>query len=183
MAINNTIEQKRPLARIIFGLGIRHVGEETAKILAMHFKSIDYDNADSLANASREKLLDIETIGPKIADSILAFFRQEENKKIIQKLKEADVLTEEKTEAAALSELPLAGLEFVITGRLEGFSRPEAEARIKELGGTAKDNVTRRTNYVVVGADPGSKLARAREMGAKTIGEKEFLKLIGQADK
>ena len=78
------------------------------------------------------------------------------------------------------NELPLSGKEFVLTGKLESLSRPEAEARIKELGGAAKDNVTRKTDYVVYGADPGSKLARARELGIKTIEEKEFLKLIGK---
>ena len=74
----------------------------------------------------------------------------------------------------------LSGKEFVVTGRLEAFTRQEAEARIRALGGTAKDNVTRKTDYVVYGADPGSKLARARELGIKTIDEKEFIKLLGQ---
>ncbi len=164
----------RPLARLIYALGIKHIGEEMAGILAGNFSSID-----KLAGASREELMEISAIGPKIADSVTAFFRQKENLDIIHRLKDAGVKMEET--AAVPKDLPLSGKEFVITGRLEAFSRPEAEARIKELGGAAKDNVTRQTDYVVVGADPGSKLARAQEMGIKTIDEKEFSKLIGQS--
>jgi DNA ligase (NAD+) len=171
----NAIEKSkdRPLARLIFALGIRHVGSETAEILARHFHSLD-----ALAKASKEGLMDLETIGPKIADSIIAFFHEEANKKIIERLKKAGVrLAEEvKTE-----NLPLAGLEFVVTGRLEAFSRQEAEARIKALGGTAKDNVTKKTNYLVVGADPGgNKLSKAQELGTRQINEDQLLRLLGQ---
>jgi DNA ligase (NAD+) len=133
---------------------------------------------DKLAQTSKEELMQISAIGPKIADSITAFFRQPENLEIIRRLKDAGVrLTETAVKTAGL---PLSGKEFVLTGRLDSLSRPEAEARIKELGGVAKDNVTRKTDYVVYGADPGSKLARARELGIKAIEEKEFLKLIGK---
>ena len=144
-----------------------------AEVLAEEFHSID-----KLAQASREELMDIPAVGPKIADSIIAFFRQEDNRNIIQRLKEAGVFQEEV--AAMPKELPLSGQEFVITGRLETSSRQEAEARIKELGGAAKDNVTRKTTYVVVGADPGSKLVRAQELGIKTLNEEEFIKLLNQ---
>jgi DNA ligase (NAD+) len=178
-AINKSKE--RPLARLIFALGIKHVGEEMAEILASHFSSIDYDNIDSLANASRERLMDIETIGPKIADSIVIFFRQKENRKIIERLKKAGVRLKE--EKAKPEELPLAGLEFVITGRLEAFSREEAEARIKALGGTTKDGVTKKTTYLVVGADPGgTKLAKAQELGTKQITEEELLRLLKKTE-
>ncbi len=172
----NAIEngKDRPLARVIFALGIKHVGAEMAEVLASEFNSID-----KLAEASREKLMDIETIGPKIADSITAFFRQEDNLKIIQRLKDAGVFPEEEATAKP-SDLPLGGMEFVITGRLETFSRQEAEVKVKELGGTAKDNVTRQTDYVVVGAEPGSKQARAQEMGIKQLNEEEFLNLLKQ---
>jgi DNA ligase (NAD+) len=159
-AIENS--KKRPLARTIYALGIRHIGEENAEILAGKFPSID-----KLAQASREELMEI---------SAIAFFKNEENRKIIQKLKDAGVFPVET--ATTPQDLPLSGKEFVLTGRLESFSRPEAEARIKALGGTAKDNVTRKTDYVVYGADPGSKLTRARELGIQTIDEKEFIKLI-----
>ncbi|MCL0052915.1 NAD-dependent DNA ligase LigA, partial [Dehalococcoidales bacterium] len=164
----------RPLSRVIFALGILHIGEEMAEILAKHFGSID-----GLARASREELLSIPTVGPKIADSIIAFFREEENRHIIKRLKEVGVRLEEaviKPEA-----LPLAGMEFVITGRLEAFTRQEAEAKIKALGGSIGSSVTRKTTYLVVGAEPGSKLARAQALGIKQLSEGEFLNLLKEA--
>ena len=176
----NAIEgsKARPLARVIFALGIRHIGEETAEILAHHFGSIDYDNTDSMANASRERLMSIETIGPKIADSIIAFFRQEENRNVIKRLKQAGVQLEE---AAVKPEvLPLAGTEFVLTGSLEALPRKEAEERIKALGGATGSSVTKKTAYLVVGADPGSKLAKAQSLGTKILNEEEFLNLLKQ---
>jgi len=163
----------RSLARIIYALGIRHVGGETADLLAGHFDSID-----KLANATREELMTVPSIGPKIADSIFAFFHNEENRHIIERLRAAGVRLAEPREKP--EQLPLAGMEFVITGRLEYFSREEAEARIKALGGTAKNNVTRKTRYLVVGAEPGSKLAPAQEMGIKQIDEKALLRLLEQ---
>jgi DNA ligase (NAD+) len=163
--------KNRPLARLIFALGIRHIGSEMAEILARSFGSIE-----ALSNASRDELMRIEAIGPKIADSIVAFFKQEENQKIIQGLKEAGVKLEEK---ATTAKLPLAGQEFVITGRLEAFSRQEAEEKIKDLGGTAKDNVTKKTTYLIVGTDPGgNKLARANELGTPQIDEKKLLSIL-----
>jgi len=171
----NAIEKSKetPLARVIFALGIRHIGEEMAELLAKHFGSMD-----RLQNASREELLSVPTVGPKIADSIITFFRQEENRRIIDRLRKAGVQLEE--EAVRPEELPLAGQEFVITGRLETFSRQEAEARIKALGGTAKSDVTKKTTYLVVGADPGSKLAHAQALGTKQLTEEEFLQLLGK---
>jgi DNA ligase (NAD+) len=178
ISVNNMLaaiekSKERPLARVIFALGIRHVGSETAEILARHFHSLD-----KLASASKEGLMDVEAIGPKIADSILAFFHEETNQKIIERLKKAGVRLEEK---ARTEKRPLAGLEFVVTGRLEAFSRQEAEAKIKALGGTAKDNVTKKTNYLVVGADPGgNKLSKAQELGTRQIKEDELLRLLEQ---
>ena len=171
-AINKSKKTQTPLPRLIFALGIRHVGEETAELLAQHFNSLN-----KLANASREELMSIPTIGPKIADSVAAFFRQKENKKIIQKLKDAGVKLEE---IAKPKEQTLAGMEFVITGRLEAFSRQEAEARIKALGGSTGSSVTKKTTYLVVGADPGSKLAHAQELGTKLLTEEEFARLLEQ---
>ena len=166
--------KKRPLARVIYALGIRHVGEETAELLAKHFNSID-----KLASATREMLIDIDTIGPKIADSIIAFFQNEENKRIIEKLMTAEVLP--KTKGAKAGRLLLEGKEFVITGRLDSLSRQEAENRIRALGGSAKGDVTRKTDYLVVGAEPGSKLARARSMGIKQISENGLLEIIRES--
>ncbi|MFC1897846.1 NAD-dependent DNA ligase LigA [Chloroflexota bacterium] len=170
----NTIEKSkdRPLSRLIFALGIRHVGAATAQILAQEVPSLD-----DLALITREELMSIPTVGPSTADSIVAFFGQEENLDIIERLRKAGVRLEE--EAVASEELPLAGQEFVITGRLETFSRQEAEARIKELGGSTGSSVTRKTTYLVVGAEPGSKLARAEELGTKQLTEEEFLRLLG----
>ena len=173
----NAIEKSKdtPLARIIFALGIRHIGEETAEILAKEFHSID-----KLAGASKEQLMSIATIGPKIADSVVAFFHLEENKNIIKKLKEAGVRLEEKVSVKP-EELPLAGMEFVITGTLESSSRQEAEAKIKALGGAAGSSVTKKTTYLVVGADPGSKLDKARALGTRQLNEDEFIRLLRQA--
>ncbi len=162
--------KKRPRGRVIFSLGIRHVGDETAEILAREFGSLD-----ALAASSRETLLEIAAVGPKIADSILVFFSQEENRRIIQRLEQADVRL--KAEATA-GEMPLAGLEFVITGRLENLSRHEIQSMIKALGGTTKSNLTQSTSYLVVGKEPGSKLATAREMGIKQINEDEIRRLM-----
>ena len=166
--------KNRPPARVILALGIRHIGEETAELLAGEFHSLD-----ALAEASREKLMSVATIGPKIADSIIAFFRQEANRDIIRRLRESGVKLEEKpVKAEALS---LTGMEFVLTGTLEAFARKEAEDRIRALGGTTGSSVTRKTTYLVVGADPGSKLDRARSLGTRIINEKEFQQLLDQS--
>jgi len=172
----NSIEESknRPLARVIFALGIIHVGEEYAELLAKNFSSID-----KLAKATQEELLLFPSIGPKIANSIVTFFRQEENKRIIEKLRMAGVKLEgKKTKEVKPEELPLAGLEFVLTGKLESLTRQGAEARVKALGGKAGSDVTRKTSYLVVGVDPGSKLAKAQTLGVKTITEEKFLKLL-----
>ena len=163
--------KNRPLPRVIFALGILHVGQETAELLASRYSSID-----DLANASQEDLLSIPSIGPKIAESIAAFFRQEGNRRIIQKLKEKGVRLEEAP--AERRELPLAGQEFVLTGRLEGFTRQEAEARIKELGGAVGSSVTRKTTYVVEGAEPGSKRDKAIALGITLLNEEQFLQKL-----
>jgi DNA ligase (NAD+) len=165
----------RPLSRIIFALGITHIGEETADLLAEHFSSID-----ELGRASPEQLLDIPSIGPKIADSILVFFRQEQNQQIIEKLRKAGVNL--KAEETKKKDLPLAGLEFVITGKLESSTRQEAEAKIKALGGKAGSDVTRKTNFVVVGADPGSKLGQAEALDIEKLNEAQFLQKLKEAE-
>jgi len=174
----NAIEKskERPLPRVIFALGIRHVGAETAELLASQFGSID-----RLAKASREELASIPSIGPKIADSIHAFFKQESNLRVIDKLGAAGVRLEEESEKR--KELPLLGQEFVITGRLEAFTRSEAEAGIKELGGSVGSSVTRKTTYLVMGSEPGSKLEKARAEGTRMLNEREFLRLLEEANK
>jgi len=169
--------KNRPLSRVIFALGILHVGEQYAELLADQFYGID-----QLAEATEEELSSLPSIGPKIAESIIAFFRQEGNKQIIEKLRRAGVkLEREKVKEAKPEELPLAGLEFVLTGKLESFPRSEAEGKIEALGGKAGSDVTKKTSYVVVGADPGSKLVKAGKLGVKTLREAEFLDLLNQA--
>ncbi len=163
--------KKRPLSRVIFALGIRHVGSETAEILAKHFGSID-----RLSQATEEELMTAPTIGPTIAESIVAFFRQGSNRKVIGKLKKAGVTMQEK--AARPHALPLTGKEFVVTGKLDSFTRTEAETRIRELGGSVGSSVSKKTDFLVVGADPGSKLDRARQLGTKILDEKQFLDML-----
>jgi len=175
----NSIEKSknRPLARVIFALGITHVGDQYAELLAERFRSID-----DLAKASEEDLSTIATIGPKIAEGVVVFFRQERNRQIVERLRKTGVRLEAaKVEEAKPEESPLAGMEFVLTGKLESFSRSEAEAKIKDLGGKACSDVTTKTSYVVVGVDPGSKLAKAQKLGTRTLSENEFLKLLDKA--
>jgi DNA ligase (NAD+) len=171
--ILNSIEgsKDRPLPRVIFALGIINVGEEFANLLAEHYPSID-----ALSAAREEELMELPSIGPRIADSIVAFFRQEQNRRVIEKLRKAGVRLE--AEVVEKKDLPLSGLEFVVTGKLEDFSRQEAETKIRELGGKAGSDVTKKTKYLVVGADPGSKLAKARSLGTEIIDETEFKKLL-----
>ena len=143
----NSIERSRnrPLARVLFALGIFHVGEQYAELLAETFDSID-----DLARASEEDLLSLPSIGPKIAESIVAFFRQDGNRQIIEKLGRAGVrLKKDQTERTERANLPFAGLEFLLTGKLESLSRSEAEARIKALGGKAGSDVTRKTSCLL----------------------------------
>jgi len=160
------------LARVIYALGIRHVGEETAALLAGNFTDLD-----DLRAAAEEKLNAIPGIGPKIAQSIVTFFRQEQNLRIIGKLKEAGVWPRQ--EIKTTNGLPLTGKEFVITGTLQAFSREVAQEKIRALGGTAKDNVTKNTTYLVVGAEPGAgKLTRARALGTEQVDEKKLLEFL-----
>ncbi|MDP2954732.1 MAG: NAD-dependent DNA ligase LigA, partial [Chloroflexota bacterium] len=171
--------KERPLARVLFALGILHVGGEIAETLVGHFDSMDQlknamdqlkkamdqrKNAmdqlkkamDQLKKAKEEEeLLGVPTIGPKIAQSVIAFFEQESNRMIIDKLRQAGVRMEAERPRESL---PLAGKEFVVTGRLDHMPRGEAEGKIRELGGLVGSTVTRKTDYLVVGADPGSKL-------------------------
>jgi len=161
----------RPLPRVLFALGILHVGEQIAEVIANHFGSMD-----RIAKASEEELQAIPTIGPTIAQSIAAFFRQPDNIRLLEKLKQAGVRLE--AEVSGPKAQPLTGMDFVITGHLEGLTREQAESRVRELGGGVGSSVTRKTTYLVVGADPGSKLEKAHSLGTKILNESEFLKLI-----
>ena len=164
--------KKASLARLIFALGIRFVGERTGQLLADHFASLD-----KLAKASEEELLEVEEVGPRVAESILEFFREPRNLKVIEKLRKASL----QFESAKIHkpEGNLAGKQFVLTGTLPRYSRDEAKKMIEEAGGRVTGSVSKKTDYVVVGADPGSKLDKARALGVKTIEEGELLKLLG----
>jgi DNA ligase (NAD+) len=163
--------KERPLARVVFALGIRHVGSEMAEILAGHFGSLD-----ALAEASIEELGAIPTVGPKIAESVHAWFQDDSNRKLVEKLRRARVRLE--AEAAAAREGPLSGLSFVVTGTLSRWSRNEAEGLIKSLGGAVGSSVTRKTDYLVLGEGPGSKLQKAQEYDTKLLSEEEFAELL-----
>ncbi|MGA2475467.1 MAG: NAD-dependent DNA ligase LigA [Terriglobia bacterium] len=165
--------KKASLARLIFALGIRFVGERTGQLLADHFASLD-----KLAQASEEALLEVEEVGPRVAEGILEFFREPRNLKVIEKLRKAGL----QFEAAKVHkpEGNLAGKQFVLTGTLPRYSRDEAKKMIEEAGGRVTGSVSKKTDYVVVGADPGSKLDKARALGVKTIEEGELLKLLGR---
>ncbi|MBT1247389.1 MULTISPECIES: NAD-dependent DNA ligase LigA [unclassified Thermosipho (in: thermotogales)] len=159
-----------PLNRVIIGLGIPLVGEKTAKILAKRFKSLE-----NLSNASYEELVEIENIGPEIAKSIINYFKNEKTKEIIEKLKKAEVNLEEKE--MKKSDI-LKGLTFVITGKLNSLSRDKAIELIELNGGKVSNSVSTKTNYLIVGENPGSKLKKAQQLGVKILSEEDFLKMI-----
>jgi len=167
--------RERPLSNLIFALGIPNIGEETAAVLVQHYNSID-----ALSKAGLEELMGIPSIGPKVSDGILAFFRQPQNTDIIEKLRRAGVKME--SAEAVRRDLPLWGVEFVITGKLATSGRQELEAKIRALGGKAGSDVTKKTGYLVVGSDPGSKLARAQSLGIKILAENEFLDKLKEAE-
>jgi DNA ligase (NAD+) len=166
--------KERPLSRVIFALGILHVGSETADVLASHFWSME-----PLSRATEEELVEIPGIGPIIAQSVSAYFGDRGNMEVIEKLRSAGVRLHE--EAPQIKrDLPLAGIRFVVTGRLESLTRSLAEARIKELGGAVGSSVSRKTDYLVAGDDPGSKLDQAKKLGTPLLSENEFLQMVGR---
>lgn len=158
------------LPRLIYALGIRDVGEHTAKLLANAFGTLD-----ALKKAKYDDLIKIREIGPEVAKSILAFFAEERNLNLIDKILKGGVTY--KVEKATKGG-PLDGRTFVFTGTLKGFSRDEAERVVESLGGRPTSSVSKKTDYVVAGEEAGSKLDKARELGVKIISEKEFMAII-----
>ena len=150
------------LSRFVTALGIRHVGEATAKVLADHFGSLD-----GIMTAGEEALTEVRDIGEEVARSIAGFFADEANRRVIDKLLAAGF----RLEAEARAEGALTGLSFVLTGSLDTLSRGEAQKSITALGGRVAGNVSSKTDYVVVGADPGSKASKARELGIPILDE------------
>jgi DNA ligase (NAD+) len=166
--------RNRPLNRLITALGIRGVGEVSAADLAGHFGSLD-----ALSTASVDDLQQIEGIGPNIAAGIVDWFGREANQKVLKKLKAAGVWPTVQTSEGRKQAGAFTGLTFVITGTLPTWSREEAKAFIESNGGKVTDSVSRKTSYLVLGENPGSKLEKAKSLGVKIIGEEELKKLIG----
>ncbi len=165
--------RSRPLARVLVALGIGFVGEEVADILARRFRTMD-----GLIDASAEDMLAVPGIGPKIAASVVSYFSEPSNLAMVEKLREAGVNLEDEDRGESQEQI-LAGLRFVVTGRLKRFSRSGIQDRIKDLGGSVSGSVSKRTDYLVIGEDAGgSKLDAAGEMGVETLDEDGFLDLV-----
>jgi len=160
------------LARFLYALGIQNVGEETAYDLAEHFGSLE-----RIKNASLEEIEAVYDIGPVVARSIYDFFRDKNNLQFIGRLLKAGIKIEEPPKKQAQ---PLSGLTFVFTGELASLTRDEAKNLVRGLGGDVSESVSRKTSYLVVGANPGSKYDKARTLGVRLLNEADFLKLVGK---
>ena len=164
--------KSRPLSRLLYALGIRYVGEHIAEVLAKN-----YNDLDELMNADYEELSKIYEIGPKIAQSVVTFFKQPKNREIIEKLRKAGVNF--KSEAKISKANPkFEGKTFVLTGKLETLTRDEAKDLIEKNGGKVTASVSKNTDYVIVGLDPGNKLNDAIRLGVKRINEQEFKEML-----
>ncbi|MCZ6781256.1 MAG: NAD-dependent DNA ligase LigA [Nitrospirae bacterium] len=166
------------LERFLMGLGIRQVGQHIARVLAVHFKTLD-----ALMAANRESLERIHEIGPEIASSLELYLKEDRNRAVIDHLRVLELRIEEVPQQDLLPEQsrrPLGGKTFVFTGELEQCSREESKRRVEQLGGRAISSVSKQTDYVVVGKDPGSKLDQARRLGVRVLSETEFAALIRQ---
>jgi len=168
--------KKTTLARFLFALGIREVGEATAKTLAAH-----YGDLDPIMAATEEELEALPDIGPVVARHIVTFFHQKHNREVIERLREAGVHWPRVRRAAGQG--PLAGQTFVLTGTLSSMTRDEAKERLEALGAKVSGSVSRKTSHVVVGADPGSKLAKAEALGVPVLDEDAFLELLARYEK
>ena len=162
------------LARFLYGLGIRHVGETTAKDLAKHFGGID-----RMMNATLEQLLEVNDVGPIVAQSLRTFFEQPHNREVVEQLGAAGLSWEENDGTAAdVAPKPLAGKTFVLTGTLPTLSRDDAKDRIEAAGGKVSGSVSKKTHFVVAGEEPGSKLDKANELGVTVLDEAALLSML-----
>ena len=163
--------KKQDLSRLIYGLGIRHIGKYAAQLLASRYHSID-----GLAKASLEELKEIDGLGDKTAEAIGTFFATNENIELIKRLKDMGV----KTKEAKKKRLPLQGKKFVFTGGLMSLSRPDASDLVKQKGGIVASSVSKDVDYIVAGGKPGSKYKKAKKLGLNIINEDEFKKLVSK---
>ncbi len=161
----------RGFDRVVFALGIRHVGRTTAGALADAFGSMD-----RLSSATAEELSKVEGVGEIVANAVRSFFDDPSNRGLVEQLRKAGL----KMEAAARAKGPLEGKVFLFTGELKSMSRPDAQALVESLGGKVGSSMTKATDYVVAGENPGSKLAKAKSMGKTVLDEEAFLKLVGK---
>ncbi|HXZ36993.1 MAG TPA: NAD-dependent DNA ligase LigA [Thermodesulfobacteriota bacterium] len=170
-AIQNS--KKTTLDRLIYALGILHVGEHIAKLISQEFST-----AEELAEASHERLTGIRGIGGEIASSMVKFFQQKGNQKVLQKLNDLGVEYPKRPTRPKARDLKLQGKTFVFTGGLKTLSRGEAESKVESLGGRASSSVSKKTDFVVAGEDPGSKLEKAKILGVKILSEDELLEML-----
>jgi DNA ligase (NAD+) len=173
---NVEASRSRSLSRLLFALGILHVGSEVAELLAQQ-----YSNIGEVAAATEEQLTAIPGIGPKIASSIVVYFSLPHNLEVIEKLRSAGVDPQQEVVKVNPDEMPLSGQTFVVTGTLSAFPRREAESRIKALGGSVASSVTRKTTYLVAGESAGSKLETAQRLETPVLDEAAFLALLAGA--
>lgn len=164
--------RERPLSRLLFALGIRHVGSHVAEVMARRYRRME-----KLAAAGEDELLAVEEIGPAIAESVRAFFAEPRNLELIRRLEEAGVNMEE---VVAEGPRTLAGSTFVLTGGLDSMTREEARKKIEAKGGRVSSSVSAKTDFVVAGSDPGSKYDKARELGVKILGEEQLLDMLSE---
>ena len=165
----------QPLTRVLVALGISLVGSEVAAAIARHFGSMDKIRA-----ATVDDLVALDSIGPKIAESVVDYFRNPSNRQVVDKLAAAGVNMEEESASDSVGGTPLDGLRFVVTGRLSSYSRSDIQARIKELGGAVSGSLSKRTDYLVAGEGGGSKLTDAERLGVAVLSEEDFERLISE---
>jgi DNA ligase (NAD+) len=166
--------KRRGLARLLAGLGVRHVGGRAAELLADHFGDLD-----KIAAAGEDELAAVEEIGPVIAASVRQFFAAPYARELIKRLKAAGVVTKAERPAAEEGAKPLAGKTIVVTGTLTHYTRSQIEQTIKQKGGRAASSVSKKTDFVLAGEDPGSKADKAKALGVPTLTEEQFRKMIG----
>ncbi|MEO6693591.1 MAG: NAD-dependent DNA ligase LigA [Ignavibacteria bacterium] len=165
--------KNKPFDKVLFSIGIRHIGERTAKILSKHF-----ENIDNLISSSESEILSIHEVGPKIAESVVKFFKDKNNIDLINRLKKAGLKFSSERKSSDVRNSNFSNKIFVITGTLENYKRDVIQNMIEDLGGRVSSSVSKKTDYVIAGADAGSKLEKAKSLKVKVIDEKEFQSML-----